>query len=163
MRSALLRSMLLAAGALTAMLIWSPSVSGQASKNRPVVAGCPSVSAKFHPCALEKAKTFSPPRMPDGTPNLQGIWDAPLAMGFQNIEDFPGDPSPGVFGPAVTVIVDPPDGRVPYQPWARTQRDENVKKYIDFMHEVGSIKRQPTSWEDLFFPVVYPLKAEGAS
>jgi len=131
MRSRLFRSIVLTAGVLTVAGIWSPRVAGQASKNRPVIAGCPSVSAKFHPCALEKAKTFSPPRMPDGTPNLQGIWDAPLAMGFQNIEDFPGDPSPGGFGPAVTVIVDPADGKVPYFPWARAQRDENVAKYID--------------------------------
>src|SRR5258705_11579696 len=125
------RALLLGAGIATIALLWSPTVSAQASKNRPVIAGCPSVSAKFHPCALEKAKTFSPPRMPDGTPNLQGIWDAPLAMGFQNIEDFPSDRSPGGFGPAVTVIVDPADGRVPYFPCARAQREENIKKYID--------------------------------
>jgi NitT/TauT family transport system substrate-binding protein len=40
---------------------------------------------------------------------------------------------------------------------------KNVKKYVDFMYDVGTVKRQPTSWEELFFPVVYPLKAEGAS
>lgn len=40
---------------------------------------------------------------------------------------------------------------------------KNVKKYIDFMYEVGSIKRQPTTWEDLFFPVVHPLRGQGAS
>ena len=131
MRGPLFRSLAVTALGAALPFIWSAPLAGQASKNRPVIAGCPSVSAKFHPCALAKAKEFSPPRMPDGTPNLQGIWDAPLAMGFQNIEDFPGDPSPGGFGPAVTVIVDPPDGRVPYHPWARTQRDENVKKYID--------------------------------
>lgn len=39
----------------------------------------------------------------------------------------------------------------------------NVKKYVDFMYEVGSIKRQPTTWEDLFFPVVHPLRKQGAS
>jgi len=127
----LVRSIAFAALVIATLLASSTPVVGQASKKRPVIAGCPSVSAKFHPCALAKAKEFSPPRMPDGTPNLQGIWDAPLAMGFQNIEDFPGDPAPGGFGPAVTVIVDPPDGRVPYQPWARAQRDENIKKYID--------------------------------
>lgn len=86
---------------------------GQASKNRPVVAGCPSVSAKFHPCALAKASAFNPPRTPHGEPDLTGLWDAPLAQGFQNIEDFPGDPSPVGFGPAVTVIVDPTDRRSP--------------------------------------------------
>ena len=131
MRVALVRSIAFTALIVAAALIAPRPVAGQASKNRPVIAGCPSVSAKFHPCALAKEKEFSPPRMPDGTPNLQGIWDAPLAMGFQNIEDFPGDPSPGGFGPAVSVIVDPADGRVPYQPWARAQRDENIKKYID--------------------------------
>jgi hypothetical protein len=104
---------------------------GQASKNRPVVAGCPSVSAKFHPCALAKAKAFTPPRMPDGTPDLQGVWAAALAQGFQNIEDYPGKTGPGEFGPAVTVIVDPADGRVPYHPWARAQKEENVTQYID--------------------------------
>jgi hypothetical protein len=131
MRVALIRSIAFTALAVAAPIVLSRPVAGQASKNRPVIAGCPSMSAKFHPCALAKAKEFSPPRMPDGTPNLQGIWDAPLAMGFQNVEDFPGDPSPGGFGPAVTVIVDPPDGRVPYHPWARAQREENIKKYID--------------------------------
>ena len=106
MRVGLVRSITFTALLVVAALISSRPLAGQASKSRPVIAGCPSVSAKFHPCALVKAKEFSPPRMPDGTPNLQGIWDAPLAMGFQNIEDFPGDPSPGGFGPAVTVIVD---------------------------------------------------------
>src|SRR3982750_4557616 len=107
----------LAAAVAAAVIVWSPPVAGQASKNRPMIAGCPSVSAQFHPCALEKAKAFTPPRLPAGTPDLQGIWDAPLAMGFQNIEDFPGDPAPGGFGPAVSVIVDPADGKVPYFPW----------------------------------------------
>jgi hypothetical protein len=102
MRGPLFRWFALTALGAALPFIWSTPVAGQASKNRPVIAGCPSVSAKFHPCALEKAKTFSPPRMPDGTPNLQGIWDAPLAMGFQNIEDYPGNPAPGGFGPAVT-------------------------------------------------------------
>ena len=85
----LLRPIVTVLCAASAAVIWSPRVAGQASKNRPMIAGCPSVSAKFHPCALAKAKEFSPPRLPDGTPDLQGIWDAPLAMGFQNIEDFP--------------------------------------------------------------------------
>ena len=59
----------------------SPTDAAQASKNRPVVAGCPSVSAAFHPCALAKAQTFNPPRTPEGDPDLQGIWDAPTWRG----------------------------------------------------------------------------------
>jgi len=131
MSNRLMKSAVTAAAVASALSLSSARPAAQASKSRPVVAGCPSVSATFHSCALAKAKTFNPRRMPDGTPDLQGIWDAPLAMGFQNIEDFPGDPSPGGFGPAITVIVDPPDGRVPYHTWARAQRDENIAKYLD--------------------------------
>ena len=40
-------------------------------------------------------------------------------------------PKPGGFGPAVTMVVDPADGRIPYHSWARAQRDENVTGYID--------------------------------
>jgi len=31
---------------------------------------------------------------------------------------------------------------------------ENVMKYAEFMHSVGSIKKRPASWKDLFFPEV---------
>jgi NitT/TauT family transport system substrate-binding protein len=36
-----------------------------------------------------------------------------------------------------------------------TTTPENVMKYADFMHRVGSIKNQPTSWRDLFFPEIH--------
>lgn len=33
----------------------------------------------------------------------------------------------------------------------------NTMKYADFMHKVGSIKKKPASWKDLFFPEVHGL------
>jgi NitT/TauT family transport system substrate-binding protein len=36
-----------------------------------------------------------------------------------------------------------------------TTTPENVMKYADFMHRVGSIKNQPASWKDLFFPEIH--------
>jgi len=33
-----------------------------------------------------------------------------------------------------------------------TTTPENVMKYADFMHSIGSIKKRPGSWKDLFFP-----------
>ena len=34
--------------------------------------GCSEEPAVLHRCALEKAKTFNPPRTPDGRPDFQG-------------------------------------------------------------------------------------------
>jgi len=36
-----------------------------------------------------------------------------------------------------------------------TTTPENVMKYAAFMHDVGSIKNQPASWKDLFFPEIH--------
>jgi len=38
-----------------------------------------------------------------------------------------------------------------------TTTPENVMKYSEFMHDVGSIKKRPGSWKDLFFPEVQDL------
>ena len=34
----------------------------------------------------------------------------------------------------------------------------NTTRYSDFMHKVGSIKKKPASWKDLFFPEVHGLQ-----
>ena len=47
------------------------SSSMLAQRKPRLVAGCPSTPAAFHSCAVE-AKAFTPPRTPDGQPNLQG-------------------------------------------------------------------------------------------
>lgn len=36
-----------------------------------------------------------------------------------------------------------------------TTTPENVMKYADFMHRIGSIRNQPSSWKDLFFPEIH--------
>lgn len=36
-----------------------------------------------------------------------------------------------------------------------TTTPENVMKYATFMHDAGSIKNQPGSWKDLFFPEIH--------
>ncbi len=65
---------------------------------------------------------YAAARTPDGQPDLQGfwtvvpggtynIWDLEYQSRFQN-----GEPDPKLRG--VSRIVDPPDGKIPYQPWA---------------------------------------------
>lgn len=89
--------------------------------------GCPPDPARFHPCALERAASYEPPRTADGRPDLQGFWRG-ATFATENIEAHPktvddnGGPS---------LVVDPPDGRVPYQAWAVSRRDEHKAKYID--------------------------------
>jgi len=36
-----------------------------------------------------------------------------------------------------------------------TTTPENVMKYADFMHGIGSIRNRPASWKDLFFPEIH--------
>ena len=38
-----------------------------------------------------------------------------------------------------------------------TLTPNNVMKYVDFMHKVGSIKVRPDSWKDMFFPNAHGL------
>jgi hypothetical protein len=67
------------------------------------------------------AGAFNPPHMPDGHPDLQGVWRV-WNLAKYNVE--PHGPSEGV--PAgLGVIVDPADGMIPYKPWARVHQQEN--------------------------------------
>ena len=36
-----------------------------------------------------------------------------------------------------------------------TTTPENVMKYADFMHSIGSIKNRPATWKDMFFPEIH--------
>jgi hypothetical protein len=106
----------------------SVSLLGQGRGGPPPQAGdCPRDPVGFHACALEKAKTFSPPRTQDGKPDMQGFWRG-QAGGVENIEAHEGNRDVNA-GP--TWIVDTADGRIPYQPWAVEQRKENYAKYLD--------------------------------
>ena len=74
---------------------------------------------------------YVPPRTPDGQPDIQGFWN-PVGT-FYNIQDLefqsvyqnfrPSDPERR----GKSLIVDPPDGRIPYQPWAA----EKVKLVLE--------------------------------
>ena len=99
----------------------------QAGPNRrALIAGCPADPVLFYACAKAKAKTFVPPRTKDGTPDFQGYWNANRqAFNIEAHEQsfaYQGGP---------TLIVDPPDGQVPYQPWAAAKQAERADKTLD--------------------------------
>ena len=113
--------------------------------------------ALFWRCAQARAAAFNPPRTADGRPDFSGYW----RHGTEGKEDLeaPWDNRARVgaareperdTGPGKSMIVDPPDGKLPLQPWADAQKRENEAKYIDqntlcflsgvprFMYESGA-------------------------
>jgi len=101
------------------------------------VGGCPAEPLAFHTCALEKAKTFDPPRTPGGKPDMQGYWFGSLVSeysveGVSETDPLTRSPvEPWKIWPGM--IVDPPDRKIPYQPWAAEigRRGQNRQKYLD--------------------------------
>jgi len=72
--------------------------------------------------ALERTTLppFTPPRTADGRPDLQGRWAG--TPGGDDLEDHPyvDISSP----PEESFVADPPDGKIPYLPWALRKRAE---------------------------------------
>ena len=65
---------------------------------------------------------YTPSRTPDGVPDLQGTWGGPGGAGGDDIEDhgYVDVTTP----PQESFVSDPPDGKIPYTPWALARRNE---------------------------------------
>jgi len=95
-------------------------------------------------------RTWTPPRTPDGQPDMQGYWIAggPTAgtptFPTYTLEggDLYDQAQTTTFGQGValrgpggealrphSVVVDPPSGKIPYQPWAMAKRLENFQNH----------------------------------
>lgn len=113
--------------ACAAMVVAGAALVGHAQGRGQAAPTCPGEPARFHPCALERAKTFQPPRTPDGRPNLQGYWRG-VAAATENIEAHPmTDDDNG--GPSL--IVDPADGKIPYLPAMAARPAQNKDQYVE--------------------------------
>jgi hypothetical protein len=92
------------------------------------------------------ASAWEPPRTLDGQPNIQGFWHdqermlsgCDLETGFCNsnnarllgIRDgLQGVKKAVTSGKPVSAIVDPPDGKIPYQPWAAAIREKKHRRH----------------------------------
>ena len=93
-------------------------------------AGCSlATPAQFHECAVQKMKAFNPPKTPDGTPDFQGYWDR--AFTSQDVEEHGSDGLNTQAGP--TLVIDTPDHKIPYQPWALEFRKGIAQRSISPM------------------------------
>ncbi len=111
------------------LIATSVAIQGQGGRAPVVERACPNVRdfADFHRCALERIATFKPPLTPDGKPDFNGLWGPTRSA--QDIEEIvPGQY--GGFAASKSLIVDPPGGRIPYQPWAMKIRKANEQEYI---------------------------------
>src|SRR4030095_15569501 len=107
--------------ALVVMVV-SQGAAGQQPDAAGTVGGCPAEPLAFHTCALAKAKTFNPPRTSRGKPSLHGYLRSRRAQAFpvqgvSGSDPLVADPvMPWALAPPM--VVDPPDRKIPYQPWA---------------------------------------------
>jgi hypothetical protein len=112
------------------------------------------------PAAAQAAKTWPPARLADGQPDVQGVWAAQAGGGFSLSNPISGgvDLQRRVTGVDVRVpsrIIDPPDGLVPYQPWAAARKKQQEAVYdvptkpehIDTQHRclLGGVPRLYTN------------------
>ncbi len=67
------------------------------------------------------AQTYTPPRTPSGDPDLQGIWQVRNTANWDLQHHSGSYKTPAGLG----VVVDPPDGSIPYQPWAAEKKKQN--------------------------------------
>lgn len=80
------------------------------------------------------ARPWPPEHLSDGQPDIQGIWSAVLGGSVSLTNPISGgaDFERRVTGVEVrnpTRIIDPPDGQVPYQPWAAARQKQQAYDY----------------------------------
>ena len=131
MKNRLFASVMALAAVAVVLSLVPALAAGQGPRTQ---ADCPTGDIElFHRCAIEKAKSFTPPRRPDGRPDLHGFWvratgpgspshsleegSEPLAFIIQG-----RDPRTA----KVNVIVESADRMIPYQPWAAAKRREHL-------------------------------------
>ncbi len=79
--------------------------------------------------------TWTAPRTPDGQPDIQGFWNNQgRRLATYDIEAA-ADPVHVLLSGNATddksLVVDPPDGKIPYQPWARARRTEVLEHHTN--------------------------------
>ena len=103
-----------------------------------LVVAIPGATTAQTPAAPEKM--WTPPRTPDGQPDIQGFWaNQTKRLATYDIEG-PADPihvlMSGNPTDPISLVIDPPDGKIPYQPWARAKRQDAYDNHKD-----------PTKWD----------------
>ena len=108
--------------ALAAALLLQAPASGQAvwARDTPKLP-----MARTWVAQKAKLPPYTPPRTPDGVPDLQGSWNGAGGDNNSYLEDheYVDRTTPA----QESFVSDPPDGKVPYTPWALEKRNEFLR------------------------------------
>jgi hypothetical protein len=115
MKSYALRSLLVVAAVASALLVLREPIAAQ---------NATSVKGK----TKAKAKSLPFTRLPDGKPNMQGYWQTKVFFTAFDVEEHKTASFEVPAGPGV--VVDPPDGKIPYQPWAMEKKLDIVAHHL---------------------------------
>ena len=75
-----------------------------------------------------KGKAGPVKRLPDGTPDIQGFWETRVFFTAFDVEEHKEATCEIPAGPGV--VVDPPDGKIPYQAWALEHKKDLVANHM---------------------------------
>ena len=118
------------------VMISMTSVSVSAQDDAVGGGGGPAAQAPGRRLPPPPAPTGPVPRRPDGKPDLTGNWDGSAGVLHNSVilEDHPGG-----FGiqAGKTLIIDPKDGVIPYQPWALAERNRRREDANGYEDQVG--------------------------
>jgi len=82
----------------------------------------------------QTTRPWDPPRTADGKPDLEGVWE-PEMGGSYSIEDTGLQGIQQIGQAAVrrgpSRVVDPADGKIPYQPWARARQQDIYDNHLN--------------------------------
>jgi len=76
--------------------------------------------------AQEPAKPFT--RLPDGKPDMQGYWETAVFFSAFDLETH--EKAQFEIPAGKGVVVDPPDGKIPYQPWALEKKKDLSEHHL---------------------------------
>jgi hypothetical protein len=80
------------------------------------------------------SRPYLQPRTPDGQPDIRGFWQV-VPFGTYSLEDMSLQNQGGANfttpAPGGSRIIDPPNGRIPYQPWAAARAKEILENHKD--------------------------------
>lgn len=139
--------------ALGGVIVWAAGYSQLAAQQTP-----PRREAANAPAATRGPW---PVKLKDAQPDVQGYWQS--SGGGAGIEPMRGFMGSNAMMPGS--VVDPPDGRIPYLPWARARRDEVRDTHLT--PNAAQVDTRTRAWPDgvpriTYYQTFQILQAAGA-